>query len=175
MTQLRKLRLEENGNMPDHLGEVRRLIDRIALLGKPLDEYEKPAILIGTLPDSYDNVVETFLSKLWLAALVEVEAEVEVEVVDVAVAMTVAAEAAVVGGAEGGALGVVVSEEVQELDEVMAVKAPVKEIVFIVVTKRTKCVTVHTWVDVRQADPSLLNSKQRRGEEKARELLKASI
>ncbi|KAE8889103.1 hypothetical protein PF008_g24115 [Phytophthora fragariae] len=62
MTQLRKLRLQENGNMPDHLGEVRRLIDRIALLGKPLDEYEKPAILIGTLPDAYDNVVETFLA-----------------------------------------------------------------------------------------------------------------
>ncbi|OWZ02988.1 hypothetical protein PHMEG_00025356 [Phytophthora megakarya] len=56
MTQLRELRLQKDGNVSDHLGEVRRLMDRIALLGKPLDEYEKPALLISTLPETYDNV-----------------------------------------------------------------------------------------------------------------------
>ncbi|OWZ03603.1 hypothetical protein PHMEG_00024635 [Phytophthora megakarya] len=62
MTQLRELRLQKDRNVSDHLGEVRRLMDRIALLGKPLDEDEKPALLISTgslersPPHSYDNV-----------------------------------------------------------------------------------------------------------------------
>ncbi|EEY60215.1 uncharacterized protein PITG_12542 [Phytophthora infestans T30-4] len=62
MTKLRKLQLDAKGNMSDHLGEIRRLMDRIGLLGKPLDDYEKPALLIGSLPSDYDNVVETFLA-----------------------------------------------------------------------------------------------------------------
>ncbi|KAE8966249.1 hypothetical protein PR001_g28472, partial [Phytophthora rubi] len=177
MTQLRKLRLQENGNMPDHLGEVRRLIDRIALLGKPLDEYEKHAILIGTLPDAYDNVVETFLAshssrmigakdgswmkaakiKLCLEDLVEVGAEAEV------VALIVAAVAAVEDVAEAEVLVVVVVEEVaKELDADVKVKVPVKEDVFIAESNRTKCGTARTSADIHQvepADPSLLKSK----------------
>ncbi|OWZ02896.1 hypothetical protein PHMEG_00025466 [Phytophthora megakarya] len=62
MTKLRKQQLDPSGNMSDHLGEIRRLMDRIGLLGKPLDDYEKPALLIGSLPSAYDNVVETFLA-----------------------------------------------------------------------------------------------------------------
>ncbi|GMF61887.1 unnamed protein product [Phytophthora fragariaefolia] len=42
--------------------EVRRLMDHVALLGKPLDDYIKPAMLIGSLSTEYDNVVETFLA-----------------------------------------------------------------------------------------------------------------
>ncbi|ETP05202.1 hypothetical protein F441_18135, partial [Phytophthora nicotianae CJ01A1] len=37
MTNLRRLRLDPKGNMADHLGEVRRLMEHIAVLGKPLD------------------------------------------------------------------------------------------------------------------------------------------
>ncbi|OWZ10532.1 LOW QUALITY PROTEIN: hypothetical protein PHMEG_00016610 [Phytophthora megakarya] len=48
MTHLRRLRLDEKGNVPDHLGEVRRLMELIARL--------------GSLPSEYDNVVETFLA-----------------------------------------------------------------------------------------------------------------
>ncbi|KAE8895565.1 hypothetical protein PF010_g191 [Phytophthora fragariae] len=56
--KLRQLRLYVNGNMSDHLGEVRRLMERISLLGKPLDDYLKPAFLMRSLPPEYDNVVE---------------------------------------------------------------------------------------------------------------------
>ncbi|KAG2894353.1 hypothetical protein PC114_g15949 [Phytophthora cactorum] len=59
MTKLRKLQLDPKGNMSGHLGEIRRLMDRIGLLGKPLDDYEKPVLLIGSLPSDYDNVVES--------------------------------------------------------------------------------------------------------------------
>ncbi|ETI55918.1 hypothetical protein F443_01445 [Phytophthora nicotianae P1569] len=62
MPKLRKLQLDVKGNMSDHLGEIRLLMDRIGLLGKPLDDYEKTALLIGSLPRDYDNVVEAFLA-----------------------------------------------------------------------------------------------------------------
>lgn len=62
MPKLRRLRLDPAGNVSDHLSEVRRLMDRIAVLDKPLDDYEKPALLIGSLPAAYDNVVDTFLA-----------------------------------------------------------------------------------------------------------------
>ncbi|OWY95999.1 LOW QUALITY PROTEIN: hypothetical protein PHMEG_00033848 [Phytophthora megakarya] len=62
MTKLRKQQLDPSGNMSDHLGEIRRLMERIGLLGKPLDDYEKSVLLIGFLPSAYDNVVETFLA-----------------------------------------------------------------------------------------------------------------
>ncbi|KAG3084091.1 hypothetical protein PI125_g19595 [Phytophthora idaei] len=52
-------KLDPKGNMSGHLGEIRRLMDRIGLLGKPLDDYEKPVLLIGSLPSDYDNVVES--------------------------------------------------------------------------------------------------------------------
>ncbi|KAG3125077.1 hypothetical protein C6341_g25931, partial [Phytophthora cactorum] len=46
MTKLRNLRLAPDANVAEHLGEVRQLMNRIALLGKPVDEYMKPALLI---------------------------------------------------------------------------------------------------------------------------------
>lgn len=49
LTKLRRLRLGQGANVADHLGEVRRLMDHAALLGKPLDDYIKPAMLIGSL------------------------------------------------------------------------------------------------------------------------------
>ncbi|GMF35420.1 unnamed protein product [Phytophthora fragariaefolia] len=171
MTQLRKLRLQENGNMPDHLGEVRRLIDRIALLGKPLDESEKPAILIGTLPDTYDNVrmidakdenlTKEAKTKPCLADLVEAEVEAEAEVVDVVV--NEVAVDAVVDEAEAEALSMVVEEAIKHLDEDVADMAPVQEPAFIVEKKITTYVSAHTWVDAHQVvlrDPSLLKRKQ---------------
>ncbi|KAG3136270.1 hypothetical protein PC128_g25929 [Phytophthora cactorum] len=57
MTKLRNLRLAPDANVAEHLGEVRQLMNRIALLGKPVDEYMKPALLIGTLPPEYESVV----------------------------------------------------------------------------------------------------------------------
>uniref|UniRef100_H3GTE6 Uncharacterized protein n=1 Tax=Phytophthora ramorum TaxID=164328 RepID=H3GTE6_PHYRM len=158
MTQLRKLRLQENGNMPDHLGEVRRLIDRIALLGKPLDEYEKPAILIGTLPDDYDNVVETFL-----ASHVPRDVNDPPNYDQLEHALELAydrrqgrklnegnEDQALFGGsvedvAEAEVLVVVVVEEVaKELDADVKVKSPVKKDVFIAESNRTKCETART-------------------------------
>eukprot|EP00644_Phytophthora_capsici_P015807 jgi/Phyca11/131281/e_gw1.103.88.1 len=60
--KLGRLRLESNGNVPDHLSEMRRVMETISVVGRPVEEYEKPAILIGSLPHNYDNVVQTFLA-----------------------------------------------------------------------------------------------------------------
>ncbi|KAE8901324.1 hypothetical protein PF005_g11457 [Phytophthora fragariae] len=61
-TKLSRLRLESNGNLPDHLNEMRRVMETISVVGRPVDEYTKPAILIGSLPRDYDNVIQTFLA-----------------------------------------------------------------------------------------------------------------
>ncbi|OWZ05314.1 hypothetical protein PHMEG_00022617 [Phytophthora megakarya] len=47
-SKLSRLRLNSNGNMPDHLNEMRRLMETIAAVGQPVDEYVKPALLIGS-------------------------------------------------------------------------------------------------------------------------------
>lgn len=62
VTKLCELRLDPKDNVTDHLGEVQGLMDKIATLGKPLDEFLKPALLIKSLPKEYENVVETFLA-----------------------------------------------------------------------------------------------------------------
>ncbi|GMF15919.1 unnamed protein product [Phytophthora fragariaefolia] len=61
-TKLSRLRLESKDNLPDHLSEMRRIMETISVVGRPVDEYAKPAILIGSLPRDYDNVVQTFLA-----------------------------------------------------------------------------------------------------------------
>ncbi|KAE9173702.1 hypothetical protein PF004_g26888 [Phytophthora fragariae] len=61
-TKLSRLRLDSKGNLPDHLSEMRRIMETISVVGRPVDEYTKPAILIGSLPRDYDNVVQTFLA-----------------------------------------------------------------------------------------------------------------
>ncbi|GMF53797.1 unnamed protein product [Phytophthora fragariaefolia] len=61
-TKLSRLRLESKGNLPDHLSEMRRVMETISVVGRPVDEYAKPAILIGSLPRDYDNVIQTFLA-----------------------------------------------------------------------------------------------------------------
>ncbi|KAE9300733.1 hypothetical protein PR003_g22686 [Phytophthora rubi] len=61
-TKLSRLRLDPKGNLPDHLSEVRCIMDTISVVGRPIEEYAKPAILIGSLSRDYDNVVQTFLA-----------------------------------------------------------------------------------------------------------------
>ncbi|KAE8895745.1 hypothetical protein PF005_g19149 [Phytophthora fragariae] len=61
-TKLSRLRLESNGNLPDHLSEMRRVMETISVVGRQVDEYTKPAILIGSLPRDYDDVIQTFLA-----------------------------------------------------------------------------------------------------------------
>ncbi|GMF41340.1 unnamed protein product [Phytophthora fragariaefolia] len=60
--KLKCLRLDPKGNMSDHLSEMRRIMETISVAGKPIDEYNKPSILIGSLPKNYPNVVQTFLA-----------------------------------------------------------------------------------------------------------------
>ncbi|GMF49140.1 unnamed protein product [Phytophthora fragariaefolia] len=45
-----------------HLSEIRRLIETISEVGKPVDEFGKPAILTDSLPHDYDNIVQAFLT-----------------------------------------------------------------------------------------------------------------
>ncbi|GMF29109.1 unnamed protein product [Phytophthora fragariaefolia] len=61
-TKLSRLRLHPKGNMADHLGEMRRIMETISVVGRPVDGYAKTAILIGSLPREYDNIVQTFLT-----------------------------------------------------------------------------------------------------------------
>uniref|UniRef100_H3GYY9 DUF4219 domain-containing protein n=1 Tax=Phytophthora ramorum TaxID=164328 RepID=H3GYY9_PHYRM len=61
-TKLIRLHLEPKGNLSDHLSEMRRLMETISVVGRPVDDYAKPAILVGSLPRDYDNVVQTFLA-----------------------------------------------------------------------------------------------------------------
>ncbi|POM77903.1 Uncharacterized protein PHPALM_4642, partial [Phytophthora palmivora] len=62
--KLNRLRLSSNGNVPDHLSEMRRLMETIATVGRPVDEYVKPALLIGSLPREYDHVHWRWLSTI---------------------------------------------------------------------------------------------------------------
>ncbi|POM69710.1 Hypothetical protein PHPALM_13984 [Phytophthora palmivora] len=61
-TKLSQLHLHTKGKMADHLSEMRRILETISVVGQPVDEYAKPAILIGSLPREYDNIVQTFLA-----------------------------------------------------------------------------------------------------------------
>ncbi|OWZ02331.1 hypothetical protein PHMEG_00026123 [Phytophthora megakarya] len=61
-SKLSRFRLKPNESLPDHLSEMRRLMETIAEVGGPLDEYARPALLIVSLPRDYEHVVQTFLA-----------------------------------------------------------------------------------------------------------------
>ncbi|GMF17997.1 unnamed protein product [Phytophthora lilii] len=46
VTKLSSMRFDMKGDMTDHLSEIRRVLDRVSLLEKPVDEYWKPAFLM---------------------------------------------------------------------------------------------------------------------------------
>ncbi|KAG6595997.1 uncharacterized protein IUM83_14675 [Phytophthora cinnamomi] len=115
--------------------------------------------MIGVKVKSWTKVVKI---KLCLVDLVEVEAVAAAVVV--AVFLVVVEVAAVVDVANSEGLVVVVEEVVQELDEDVVDKVPVEETVFIVESKLTKYVTVHTWADAHQVvhwDSSLPKGKKK--------------
>lgn len=56
------IRLSENGNMVDHLAALQQAFDKVAMLGDPIADNLKPAILINSLSHEYDGVVQAFLA-----------------------------------------------------------------------------------------------------------------
>lgn len=61
MKQVMRMRLEEGGNMEQHIGQINDAFQQMTDLGfdmKPEDW--KAATLIGSLPESYDNLIAAF-------------------------------------------------------------------------------------------------------------------
>lgn len=57
LRKLCSMRLVENGNMSDHLVEASELVHRLARMGEPLKEHLVVAVLLSSLPESYDPLV----------------------------------------------------------------------------------------------------------------------
>lgn len=57
LRRLCSMRLEEGGNMSDHLVEATKLVHRLARLGEALKDHLVVAILLSSLPESYNPLV----------------------------------------------------------------------------------------------------------------------
>lgn len=51
------MRLLEGGNVEKHLEEMQDLVDKLAALGQNLDENLQLAMILGSLPDSFNSMV----------------------------------------------------------------------------------------------------------------------
>lgn len=51
------MRLDEGGNMSQHLVEASELVHRLARMGEPLQEHLVVAIVLSNLPESYKPLV----------------------------------------------------------------------------------------------------------------------
>lgn len=50
-------KLTRNGNMSNHLNEITSLVDRLGALGEDLTEHLVIAMILSSLPDSYDGLI----------------------------------------------------------------------------------------------------------------------
>lgn len=57
LRRLCSMRLDEDGKMSDHLVEASELVHRLARMGEPLKEHLVVAILLSSLPESYNPLV----------------------------------------------------------------------------------------------------------------------
>ncbi|EGZ07776.1 hypothetical protein PHYSODRAFT_250115 [Phytophthora sojae] len=78
--KLSRLRLAPNGNVPDHLSEMRRLMETIAGVGRPVDEWLTTIAKVGK-----QRAPRTMMMKKRRSLLVEEEVEDVVAAVDVVV------------------------------------------------------------------------------------------
>ncbi|CAL9015226.1 unnamed protein product, partial [Prunus brigantina] len=59
--QLYKLKMEEGGNLMDHMNVFNGCIDQLRKVDVKIEEEDKALILLTSLPDSYENLVTTLL------------------------------------------------------------------------------------------------------------------
>ncbi|EGZ13798.1 hypothetical protein PHYSODRAFT_249433 [Phytophthora sojae] len=78
--KLSRLRLAPNGNVPDHVSEMRRLMETIAGVGRPVDEWLTTIAKVGK-----QRAPRTMMMKKRRSLLVEEEVEDVVAAVDVVV------------------------------------------------------------------------------------------
>ncbi len=57
LRKLMKMKLPEGGKMPDHLNEVGSLIDKLEDVGETLSNHLSVALILASLPESYDNLI----------------------------------------------------------------------------------------------------------------------
>jgi hypothetical protein len=55
--------MDESGSMIDHINAVRNLADQLDAIGAPVSEDDIVTTLLGSLPDSYDNLITALESR----------------------------------------------------------------------------------------------------------------
>lgn len=63
LRQLLRLQLEEGGNMADHIASVMELSQRLEAMGEQLSGFWLVAILLSSLPQSYDGLIVALESR----------------------------------------------------------------------------------------------------------------
>ncbi|KAE9174698.1 hypothetical protein PF005_g25744 [Phytophthora fragariae] len=155
-TKLSRLRLDPKGNLPDHLSEVRRIMETISVVGRPIDEYAKPAILIGPLPRDYDNVVQTFLASHTSQNpddppnYEQLEQALEMAYDHSQARKTDSAKGAVVAAALMVVEALILVEVVMAVVVTVGVTRRLVEAAFTVMAPDIECENAHTWVNVRR-------------------------
>lgn len=59
--ELYRLKMEEGGNLMEHMNVFNGLLDQLAKAAVKIEEEDKALLLLTSLPDSYDNLVTTIL------------------------------------------------------------------------------------------------------------------
>jgi hypothetical protein len=59
LRKLMKMKLPEGGKMPDHLNAIGSLIDELEDVGETLSNHLSVALILASLPESYDNLITT--------------------------------------------------------------------------------------------------------------------
>ena len=58
---LYRLKMEEGGNLMNHMNVFHGLVDQLKKVGVKIEEEDEALLLLTSLPDSYDNIVTTVL------------------------------------------------------------------------------------------------------------------
>ncbi|CAB4273488.1 unnamed protein product [Prunus armeniaca] len=71
--QLYTLKMEEGGNLMDHINVFSGCIDQLRKVDVKLEEEDKALLLLTSLPDSYENLVTTLFSSKDTMSLEQVQ------------------------------------------------------------------------------------------------------
>ncbi|KAM0966633.1 hypothetical protein ACFX2C_022364 [Malus domestica] len=72
--KLYKLKMDEGGNLMDHMNEFNGYLDQLRKVDVKVEEEDKALLLLTSLPDSYENLVTTLLHGKDTVSLEQVQA-----------------------------------------------------------------------------------------------------